>query len=630
MVTEDLMTRIRHNYIIFGAVIVLFVVLAGGLPKPPEMLQAESGVLDISGIDFAKEGNFRLDGDWEFYWDRLVSYEELREQEPDLYVNIPATWRDYTLYGEDLPGQGYATYRLHVKTDLDPGTKLGIRANTCSSAYNLFVNETLISSNGRVGTSPAEEIGEYKPHAVFFEIPASEFDLLVHVSNYEFATGGIWCSMTIGNEENIYDYNSYMMGKELFLIGILVFISLFHLGIYLLKIEMRSYLCSSFVCILIAVMLDTVGENLISWAIPGVSLSTVIFWWYTADNWVPLLLVCLMHHRFPLKYSGWIVRFCFVCTGAFQIYMLLVPAVQFSQYGLESDALNAVQYLLAVLIVVFGIRKKYKDGWINLFSMLVVLFCYAHDVLYIDNIINDSFGETLYVALFLFLLAETMVQINEMKRFFDRNAATELAFLQAQIKPHFLYNAINTFVSLSRYDIEKARELMLSFSEYLRGSFDFKDLSELVSLREEIRLSQFYVNIEKARFEERLEVVFTIDADQETRVPNLMLEPIIENAINHGVLPKPEGGRVEVTVREESGRLLFSVRDNGVGMGSEQLAGILDRELTEGVGLYNINSRLRRLYGRGLSIDSKPGTGTEVTWTVPRKRKAKLKAREVQ
>ena len=119
----------------------------------------------------------------------------------------------------------------------------------------------------------------------------------------------------------------------------------------------------------------------------------------------------------------------------------------------------------------------------NLFGMLVVLFCYLHDVLYIDNIINDAFGETLYVALILFLLSQTMVQINEMKRFFDRNAATELAFLQAQIKPHFLYNAINTFLSLSRYDIDKARELMISFSEYLRGSFDFKDLSELVPLK---------------------------------------------------------------------------------------------------------------------------------------------------
>ena len=129
-----------------------------------------------------------------------------------------------------------------------------------------------------------QEIGQYKPHAVIFEIPAGEFDIIVQVSNYEFATGGIWCSMALGNEENIYNYNSYMLGKELFLIGILVFISLFHLAIYLLKIEMRSYLYSSCLCLLIAIMLDTVGQNLISWAIPGVSLSTVIFWWYNGGQ----------------------------------------------------------------------------------------------------------------------------------------------------------------------------------------------------------------------------------------------------------------------------------------------------------------------------------------------------------
>ena len=133
----------------------LLFAFASALPHPPKLLSIQEGVVDVSGIDFVKEGNFRLDGDWEFYWNRLVDYDELHTQEPDLYTKVPATWRDYTLFGKDLPGQGYATYRLHVKTDLAPGTKLGLRVNTCSSAYNLYINDTLVSSNGRVATSAA-------------------------------------------------------------------------------------------------------------------------------------------------------------------------------------------------------------------------------------------------------------------------------------------------------------------------------------------------------------------------------------------------------------------------------------------------------------------------------------------
>lgn len=215
---------------------------------------------------------------------------------------------------------------------------------------------------------------------------------------------------------------------------------------------------------------------------------------------------------------------------------------------------------------------------------------------------------------------ELLARVNtliQLKQSVDKSIASELAFLQAQIKPHFLYNAINTFVAISRYDVEQARRMLVNFSNYLRRSFDFKGLSQTVPLKNEIALVSAYLDIEKAQYEERLEVSFEVCDDMDVKIPILMLQPVVENAVLHGVMSKREGGRIEVSIKMDEKMLTFTVKDNGVGMEPEKLSGILEHEAGSGVGLSNIDNRLKKLYGKGLQINSSPGIGTEVTWWVP-------------
>ena len=214
------------------------------------------------------------------------------------------------------------------------------------------------------------------------------------------------------------------------------------------------------------------------------------------------------------------------------------------------------------------------------------------------------------------LLARVRILL-QLKESVDKAIASELAFLQAQIKPHFLYNAINTFISISRYDVEQARKLLVDFSHYLRRSFDFRGVGQVVSLKQEIELVKAYLEIEKAQHEERLEVSLSLPDDTEARVPILVLQPVVENAIHHGVLPKREGGCVEVSIVKEENTLHFKVADNGTGMEEYQVRRLYEKEPEGGVGLSNINSRLQQLYGAGLAIESSPDAGTTVTWQVP-------------
>jgi len=208
----------------------------------------------------------------------------------------------------------------------------------------------------------------------------------------------------------------------------------------------------------------------------------------------------------------------------------------------------------------------------------------------------------------------------EMKRSAEEAVRSEMAFLQAQIKPHFLYNALNTIVSLSLDEPQTSHDLLLHLSRYLRGSFDFNNKLRLVPLRKELDLTEAYLQIEQARFGDRLRVRYEIDetALSLCLLPPTTLQPLVENAVRHGVTKKEDGGIVTVKVRAEESEAVITVEDDGVGMPAPE-AEILAREAEGegGVGMRNIHQRLLRQYGRGLEIESAPGRGASVTIRVP-------------
>ncbi len=195
---------------------------------------------------------------------------------------------------------------------------------------------------------------------------------------------------------------------------------------------------------------------------------------------------------------------------------------------------------------------------------------------------------------------------------------SEMAFLQAQIKPHFLYNALNVIVSTVAVDPDKAAELLMELSHYLRGSFDFQNRENTVPLSKELELVESYVALEKARFEERLQVTVEVGRNIRSLIPPLSIQPIVENAIRHGVMQRATGGTVRVVVQEDGADFVVSVTDDGVGMPPERLQQLLSEEhVSSSVGLRNIHRRLIHMYGEGLRIESNLMQGTTVSFRVP-------------
>ncbi|MPZ70836.1 MAG: sensor histidine kinase [Actinobacteria bacterium] len=198
--------------------------------------------------------------------------------------------------------------------------------------------------------------------------------------------------------------------------------------------------------------------------------------------------------------------------------------------------------------------------------------------------------------------------------------AVKLDALRAQMNPHFLFNTLNTISMKARTDPEEARRLLVKLSDFLR--YAMKHTSNTTLFSEEYFFVRTYLFLEQARFGERLKVRYDVDPQcLSVRVPPLVIQPLVENAVKHGIADKTEGGAVQLKARLEpiGGILRIKVSDNGVGMATEEVDGLFSGGSEEVSALANIDERLSRMYGGGASLDvsSVPGRGTEVSLSLP-------------
>jgi two-component system, LytTR family, sensor kinase len=187
--------------------------------------------------------------------------------------------------------------------------------------------------------------------------------------------------------------------------------------------------------------------------------------------------------------------------------------------------------------------------------------------------------------------------------------------LTSQINPHFLFNTLNTVSSLIRFDPDMARGVVLKLSNILRRLL--RKHETFVPLREELAFIDDYLDIEVIRFgRDKLQIFKEIEEDSlETFVPSMLLQPMVENSIKHGLAPRLQGGQIHLRARNLDGRLLIEIEDNGMGITPERLAEVYGG----GIGISNVHERLRLLYGDQfkMNIRSKEGQGTHIHIEIP-------------
>ncbi|MBP2705793.1 histidine kinase [Microbispora sp. RL4-1S] len=217
---------------------------------------------------------------------------------------------------------------------------------------------------------------------------------------------------------------------------------------------------------------------------------------------------------------------------------------------------------------------------------------------------------------------DSQLQLAELDRSRTMLMEAEVRALRAQISPHFIYNSLTTIASFVRTDPERARELLLEFADFTR--YSFRRHGDFTTLAEELRSIDRYLTLERARFGDQLQVTLRIAPEVlPVAVPFLCLQPLVENAVRHGLESKPGVGRITIVAEDAGAQCCITVEDDGIGMDPERLRRVLageDRSGAGGIGLANVDERLRQVYGDeyGLVVETGPEAGTKVTVRAPK------------
>lgn len=234
----------------------------------------------------------------------------------------------------------------------------------------------------------------------------------------------------------------------------------------------------------------------------------------------------------------------------------------------------------------------------------------------IDSASGTHVGDILQIK-DITVFMEYQNQLREIaEKAMERADTNELSFLQAQISPHFINNTLSAICSLITRDDETAKDLVVNLSEYLIGCYRIGDSSPMDTLEHELAAVDTYIRIVKARFGGRICYQSEIDVPAELELPRLVLQPLVENAVRHGVQPKKDGGTIRLTAVRKDGYACFTVSDDGIGINPDRIGTLLSgRDDRQGVGMINIHKRLIKYYGEGLWIESQ--NGTIVTFRIP-------------
>lgn len=237
---------------------------------------------------------------------------------------------------------------------------------------------------------------------------------------------------------------------------------------------------------------------------------------------------------------------------------------------------------------------------------LKIYYCHAHQI-------TSSLQE---MAIGLSQIISTQLEVSRAEQLREMANKAELRALQSKINPHFLFNALNAISSSIRLNPDTARQLIFNLSRYLRYNIELND-DEQIDIKKELYQIKDYIAIEQARFGDKLTVIYDIDDEVNCRVASLLIQPLVENAIVHGIQPCRGKGVVTISIAQSGSRVRIAVRDTGHGIDPKIVEQLDTNEMpVNKIGLVNVHHRVKLLYGEGLNI-RRLEPGTEIAFYVP-------------
>ena len=643
--------------------IVLLVTCSNVSTASNELPVAINGELDLSTWDFDKDGVIKLDGQWAFYWQQLLSPEDFYHPENITITDtfsIPGRWDGRVIEGIEQTGDGYATFRLRVK--VMPETRfLAIRIKEESSAYRLWINGKEVASNGVVGDSRERMVAQYLLQLKPFVVDSDSLEFVLQVSNFHHRKGGVWFPIELGTFSDIQNRQYLAWAVDLFLFGSLLVMGIYYLFIFVLRKKEYSAIYFSVFCLLIAVRTVFTNTRFFVYLFPDFPWEAVYkIELLTVTLTFPVMLM-FIHSLYPNECSKYVVRAVQIIGALSSIFVILVDARLSSHIVVPYQLLIVFLYLFITYVQVRAVLRKRSGAGIILIGMTLLYASIINDVLASQAIISTPFLASIGMLLLAlsqsFGLARNFVAaFNSVERLSSELEQKNIQLtLKDKLKDEFLANTSHELRTPLHGMIGIAESLLASTKDNAVGGTR-KSLELIVDSG--LRLSHLvneildFLRLKHKDFtlqRQSLDLYKVVDSvimltDQLAKSRSLKLinklsanlppvfgdqnrlQQILYNLIGNAI-KYTEQGQVQVTAHLQGKDVIVSVTDTGIGIAADRLQAIFQpfeqadnssarQRESSGLGL-GICRQLVELHGGRLTVESTPGKGSCFSFNIP-------------
>ncbi len=401
------MKKALHN---FGVIAICICVLAGcgaNLSRKQQP-RAIKGVLDLSNWNFEKDGPIALSGEYEFYWQQHVRPESFMAKNPpeaDGFINVPGSWNGYELSGKKLGGEGYATYRLRVR--LHEAAPLALKFLNMGTALTAYANAQELFSAGVPGKTAESTVPHYRPAVVDFAPQTNELELILHFANFHHRKAGAWETIQLGLAKDIHKLREQALLLDLFLLGSILIMGLYHLGLFMARKKEAASLYFGLFCLIIALRLVATVEIFLLYIFPAMGWELLLkleyLSFYLATPTFTMFLYSLFKEDFPAP----LLRVIQVTSILFSSLVLFTPAKVFSYSIIPYQVFTVSSCLCGAYLLLRWTFLKREGAAIILAGFVILFVTIANDILDYNDLIQTA--RIVPFGLFLFIFSQALL-----------------------------------------------------------------------------------------------------------------------------------------------------------------------------------------------------------------------------
>jgi len=633
---------------------------------------AQRAVLNLRNWDFKKDGDVKLDGEWAFYWGKLINPVDFRKNpKPDFFITVPDKWEQYSIHGKRLPINGYATYRLKIfirKTSDD--FKITIPWPMFPTVC--YINGEKIGFNGKIGKNKETTVHEYKFHYKNFHITGDSIDIIIQTANYEYEKGGLCFNVTLGNSGLLEQKMKLQNMMDIFFLGCIFLMTAYHFILFSLRRKDKSSLYLAMFSLGIWLLYTILNNDFNSFFGTGFKYSTLLY--------IMLIPFCItyagyflfVYHLFSKEFTKigiWTVVTICLFNYFFSLinYSLAMTLEQYFRY------LRIIALLYSFIVVVIAVIRKREDSILFLIGLSIVITGAIIDILIQLNDINAP--SPLQISILGLFLIQAFIVARRFSRAFSQNEKLneELIFMNENLesivikRTETIEQQNKTLIQINKtkdrlfaiigHDLRSPLGSLEGITNVVGSLVQQQKFDKLKQVSEQIEISvnrmtrlldnllkwsflqtkQIHYNPQKIDIHEMilsaLELLqpvaelkqISIIADTKigmfiTADENL-IKTILRNLISNAIKFTGKNGTIEIAVKyDKNNNMLIMVKDTGVGIDQEKIATLFEidenkisigtnKEKGTGLGLV-LCKEFVEMHNGEISLTTKKGEGT--------------------